>query len=127
MKKFKAYFKMMITAVIYLAMSLIPGKKKGQAVLAFSQGQGGTGTNKNEKAFLKTNKEMQETTVSAVSAAQKKVIDFQKVVSAHKQRLRQQSFQRYVFVPTVGPGDQDEKKREEVLSGLELLLREESG
>lgn len=107
MKKFKTYLKMLITAVICLAMSLIPGKKKGQAVPALSQGQGGDGMNKNEKAFLSTNAGMQETTVSAAAAGRKNVIDFREKVSADLQRFRQQPFQRYVAVPTVGPGDWD--------------------
>ncbi len=120
MKKFKAYFKMMITAVICFAMSLVPGKKKGQAALVLSHGQGSAGTDKNKIAFLKTNAGIQGTTVSTAAADQKKVIDFRERVSADMHRFRPQSLQKYVLVPVVGPGDR-------VGAGHESLMEEDTG
>lgn len=138
MKKFKAYFKMMITAVICLAMSLIPGKKKGQAVDLLMGGQA-AGTDKNRKAFLRTNAGLQGTMESAMHLAQKVTWNDAQKVSEDMQRYRQSSNLRHVFVPAVGPGDRskiilfpgglsEESVFREVRSyGKEACLQEDSG
>lgn len=95
---------MMITAVICLAMSLIPGKKKGQAVDLLTGGQA-AGTDKNKKAFLRTNAGLQGTMESAMHSAKKVTWNDDQKVSEDMQRYRQSSFLRHVFVPAVGPGD----------------------
>lgn len=104
MKKVKAYFKMMITAVICFAMSLIPGKKKGQAVEMLTGGQAaGKGTN--GRAFLGTNAGMQGVTESAAAMSRKNAEMYGQKVAADMQRFRNSNLPRHVSGPTVGPGD----------------------
>lgn len=101
MKKFKAYFKMMITAVICLAMSLVPGKKKGQAF-----GSKGNG------AFAAGNAEIKSVNENVSARSQKTDPADIRKNAANMQYFRDSNLQRHVAVPTVGPGDRDtdEKK-----------------
>lgn len=148
---------MMITAVICLAMSLIPGKKRGQAVELLTGGQASAGTDKNKKAFLRTNAGLQGTMENAMHSAQKVTWNDWQKVSEDMQRCRQGNFLRHVFVPVVGPGDrcmeehlpltgrkitetdrnkiiifpgglcEDSVFREVELFGKEVLIQEDSG
>lgn len=97
MKKLKSYFKMMITAVICLAMSLVPGKKKGQAVMELVTGGQAFGKNKNGSFLFGSKAAGQGTTENTASLHSK--------ITADMQRFRSSTMQRHVFVPTVGPGD----------------------
>ncbi|MDO4309036.1 MAG: hypothetical protein Q4C77_19725 [Eubacteriales bacterium] len=110
MKKFKAYFKMMITAVICMAMSLVPGKKKGQAVEALLGGQ--AFGSKGNGAFAAGNAEIKSVNENVSARSQKTDPADIRKNAANMQYFRDSNLQRHVAVPTVGPGDRDtdEKK-----------------
>lgn len=103
MKKFKAYFKMVITAVICLAMSLVPGKKKGQAVDALTGGQAFGG--KGNAAFGYGKTAVGNVTEIASAQTRKMASADSRKNAADMQHFRSSTLQRHVFVPTVGPGD----------------------
>lgn len=96
MKKVKAYFKMMITALICLAMSLIPGKKKGQAVKGMEEGQVLRGK-KSRIVFADSDVAESRVTGNSVSSDQK--------INVNLQRFKDKSMSSHVASPIAGPGD----------------------
>ncbi|MDO4336803.1 MAG: hypothetical protein Q4C91_01810 [Eubacteriales bacterium] len=93
MKNMKKYFKMMITAVICLAMSLIPGKNvKADVMTVLSGGQ--AVSNNTERST-----EYREHLKNAALNMQRRIVN--------TERLKQGSYIKKIFYWLQGPGDRE--------------------
>lgn len=103
MRKLKNYFKMMITAVICFAMSLVPGKK-GKEVLEKLLFGLGNGKQKGSEGFI------MESADALANAESAFVCKESRVIGCENDGCK--LYLNHVLVPVVGPGDWKQSQRE---------------
>lgn len=118
MKSLKEYFNMVVTAVICLAMSLIPGKNRGKVVKVLTAGGTFYGKRFSNKhvvmeripGCVSANQVLEKSILSNMgrNSSYDTGIKIQRMTEKElfrKRKIRADTHPRHVSLPSVGPGD----------------------